>query len=346
MPGRREQAPAFPGGAPPRASVVICAYTRERWAELGAAVRSVQDQTPHPHELIVVIDHNPALLERARPAFCHATLAATVIPNAERPGLSGARNTGLRAASGEVVVFLDDDAAAQPGWLGALLAPYADPNVLGVGGRVEPEWRGGAPAWFPDEFLWVVGCSYRGLPARPGVVRNLIGANMSCRRDVALEVGGFRAALGRVGSLPLGGEETEFCIRAGRHFAGGTWLYQPGAAVRHAVPGGRATGRYFLRRCFAEGLSKARVSRFVGPGAALSSELAHAARVLPRGVLRGAREALGGDPAGLRRALAIAAGLTAVAAGYAVGLASPKPPFVRGRTPGPAPRRRSNGAAP
>lgn len=109
---------------------------------------SVQAQTPPPHELIVVVDHNPALLERARSTFSGATPPVAVIPNAERSGLSGARNSGLRAASGDVVVFLDDDAAAQPGWLGALLAPYADPGVLGVGGHIEPEWRGGRPRGF------------------------------------------------------------------------------------------------------------------------------------------------------------------------------------------------------
>ena len=61
-----------------------------------------------------------------------------VLPNAHRQGLSGARNTAVAAASGDVVVFLDDDAAARPGWLGALLAPYADPDVVAVGGVAHP----------------------------------------------------------------------------------------------------------------------------------------------------------------------------------------------------------------
>ncbi len=48
------------------ASVVICAYTLERWADLVAALESVKAQEPPPGELILVVDHNAALLARAR----------------------------------------------------------------------------------------------------------------------------------------------------------------------------------------------------------------------------------------------------------------------------------------
>ncbi|WP_212648238.1 glycosyltransferase family 2 protein [Deinococcus hopiensis] len=310
----------------PRISVVICAYTEDRWAELQAAVASAQAQTQPPHEVIVVIDHNSALLGRARAAFA----GCSVCPNAQQRGLSGARNTGVEAATGEVVAFLDDDAVAATDWLASLGAAYADPAVLGAGGFIAPNWEGGAPAWFPSEFLWVMGCSYTGLPGRAAPVRNVIGANMSCRRDVLNEVGGFRHGLGRVGVFPLGGEETELCIRSAGRFPGGVWLYQPAAAVRHLVPRSRATGRYFLTRCFAEGLTKARVARLVGPGAALASERRYATQTLPLGVLRALGAALRGDGGGLLRAAAIVGGLLTVGAGYAAGqvLKAPAAPVV------------------
>ena len=98
-------------------SVIICAYTLRRWNELVKAVASVEQQTRRPDETIIVIDHNSVLLERAHETFT----SATVIPNRAGRGLSGARNTGVEAAGGEIVAFLDDDARAEPTWLAELL---------------------------------------------------------------------------------------------------------------------------------------------------------------------------------------------------------------------------------
>jgi len=59
--------------------------------------------------------------------------AVVAVENTEERGLSGARNTGVRAARGEVIAFLDDDAEAEPGWLEYRVARYRDGRVLGVG---------------------------------------------------------------------------------------------------------------------------------------------------------------------------------------------------------------------
>jgi GT2 family glycosyltransferase len=301
-----------------RLSVVICAYTEARWDALVAAVASMRDQTVSPEEIIVVIDHNDALLARARAALP----GATVIANERALGLSGARNSGIAAARGEIVAFLDDDAVAAPDWLARLAAGYRDARVLGVGGAIVPRWSGAAPAWFPAEFGWVVGCSYLGQPEATAPVRNLIGANMSARRDLFEAVGGFSDALGRVGTLPLGCEETELCIRARQHWPGRHFLHEPGASVAHLVPEARARWAYFRARCFAEGLSKARVARLVGTDDGLASEWAYTLRVLPGGVLRGVADGLlRRESAGFARAAAIVAGFACTVAGYAVGVA-------------------------
>jgi glycosyltransferase involved in cell wall biosynthesis len=290
-------------------SVVICAYSTERWEALLAAVESVRRQSAEAAEIVVAVDHNEALFEAARDALPDVR----VVPNRYRRGLSGTRNSGVEATHGEIVALLDDDAAAEPDWLARLTAPYSDPRVLGVGGAVEAAWLGGRPGWFPEEFDWVVGCSYRGLPAQPAPVRNFIGANMSFRREVLDVTGGFRLDMGRVGTRPLGCEETEFCIRATGRFPDGVLLYEPSARVRHAVPASRASWRYFRRRCFGEGLSKAAVSRYVGESRGLASERAYTRAILTSGLGRAVRDAA---PA---RALAIAAGFAVTAAGYAAG---------------------------
>jgi GT2 family glycosyltransferase len=298
-------------------SVVICAYAEARWPDLRAAVESVHRQTAPPREIIVVIDHNPALLVRAQQELP----GARAIENGERRGLSGARNSGLATSRGAIVAFLDDDAVAAPDWLETLRAGYSDADVLGVGGVIEPLWwQGERPRWFPEEFDWVVGCTYRGMPSRPAQVRNLIGCNMSLRRDVLVGVGGFRTGLGRIDALPLGCEETELCIRAGRRWPNGRLLYQPAARVSHRVSAARVRWDYFCSRCFAEGISKAQIAQLTGFRAGLSAEGRHATRALPAGVLRNLSQALARlDGSRVLRAGAIVLGLAFTAAGFVKG---------------------------
>jgi glycosyltransferase involved in cell wall biosynthesis len=296
------------------ATVVVCTYSEQRLGELQASVESLRAQSVAPVTIVVVVDGDRALLERIRGALTDVE----VVPNEYPQGLAGARNTGAGLAEGDVVAFLDDDAEAAPDWLEHLTAHYADETVLGVGGAVEPLWSQARPGWFPPEFDWVVGCGYRGLPTRAAPIRNFIGANMSFRRALLQEAGGFRLSLGRVGTNAHGCEETELCIRIGQRWPHGRLLYDPGARVYHRVPPERTSWRYFGRRCYAEGISKASVVRAVGR-CGLSSERTHASRVLTRAMARGLVDAVAeADGDALRRALAITAGFAAASAGYGV----------------------------
>jgi glycosyltransferase involved in cell wall biosynthesis len=299
-----------------RVSIVICAYTEDRWAEMLAAIDSVRGQTMPPHEIILVIDHNPQLFARAREQLPDVT----VIENRQLRGLSGARNSGIAIASGDVIAFMDEDATAAPDWLEWLTCYYDRSEVLGVGGTIEPVWLTGRPAWFPVEFDWVVGCTYRGLPETTSGVRNLIGCNMSLRREVFQQIGGFRSGIGRVGVRPIGCEETELCIRLNQHQPQGTLLYEPRARVYHRVPPIRSSWRYFVARCYSEGISKALVAKFVGAGDGLSAERTYALQTLPRGAARGVWAAVRrGDVAGLARAGAIVSGLLVTTLGFVSG---------------------------
>ncbi|MBV6757276.1 MULTISPECIES: glycosyltransferase family 2 protein [Rhodococcus] len=297
-------------------SVVICAYTTERWSDLCAAVDSVLTQSVPVLEVLLVIDHSEELFSRAERHFA-AESRVTVLRNSESRGLSGARNTGVRASRGDMIAFLDDDARAEPDWYRVSAAHYSDPDVLGVGGFASPAWPADRPVWMPAEFDWVVGCSYVGQPTRIEPVRNFIGCNMSLRRTVFDAVDGFSDGIGRVGKTPVGCEETELCIRIRTHQPTARLLFDPAMKVVHRVSDDRTTFRYFLSRCFHEGVSKALVSDLVGAGDALSSERAYTARVLPRAVVTGITSPRHG---GLSRAGAVIAGFTVTAAGYARGL--------------------------
>jgi glucosyl-dolichyl phosphate glucuronosyltransferase len=298
-------------------SVVICAHTEDRWEQIWGAVDSVRKQSLLCSEIILVIDHNLALFERAETAFPDVT----VMRNQQPQGLSGARNTGAAWAQGDIIAFLDDDAAAHEDWLKFLADSYEHPKVVGVGGLTLPRWQSARPAWLPEEFYWVIGCNYLGMPPSGAPVRNLIGANMSFRRNAFNSVeGGFVTGIGRTSTgPPLGCEETQLCIRLTQQSPGSIFVIDRRAVVWHYVFDSRCTVSYFLSRCFAEGISKARVEASVGSGDALSAERTYTMRTLPHGVLQDIRDLFRGDVAGAIRAAAIIAGLGMAASGYVRG---------------------------
>jgi GT2 family glycosyltransferase len=298
-------------------SVIICAYTLERWKDLCEAVASARNQMPPVEEIIIVIDHNPALKARSEAEFQDAM----VIENRDAPGLSGARNSGIAVSRGAMLAFLDDDAIADPFWAGRLAAQCQRPGIVGATAKVEPLWIGHRPPWMPDEFLWVIGCSYRGLPIRAQEVRNLSGGACCLKREVFQQIGGFSSRLGRgKGRVPLSCEETELCIRARQSMENVRFMFEPDAVIFHKVPAQRLTWSYFRLRCYAEGVSKAYLSALIAPRGGLSSERNYVLRTLSAGLLRGFGDVfLHFDRSGLGRCAAILFGLGCAMLGFAVG---------------------------
>jgi GT2 family glycosyltransferase len=301
-----------PWPAPNTLGVVVCAYTTDRWMWLPRCVRALAAGSRRPAELIVVVDHDDELRRLAERELGDV---ACVIPNCGRRGLSDARNTGAAAARADVVAFVDDDAVPAEDWAERVMDTYA-PDVAGVGGAARPLWSAGRPPWFPREFDWVVGCSWTGLPETRGEVRNFIGANMSLRRSVIDDVGGFDSGLGRVGRKPVGCEETELCIRVRQAWPEARLVYDPRIVVDHLVPDDRGRIGYFVRRCWSEGTSKAAVARGVGRADGLASERRHVAEVLPRAIATALADGARRDRSGLARSAALVVGLTATVGGF------------------------------
>lgn len=301
---------------PQRISVIVCAYTFDRWDDLCEAVASLQNQTRRPDEVLLVVDHNPELLARCAGQFP----SARVVANQRSRGLSGARNTGIDLSTGGSIAFLDDDATAHPDWLGYLERQLEGEGVLGATNKVNPTWLATRPGWFPDEFLWVVGCSFPGSqPMESGEIRNVMGGAMLFRREVFETVGGFSQQLGRTeaGASLLSCEETELCIRAKAALPHGRFMSDASAIIWHKVPASRLSLRYFCLRTYAEGLSKAYLAALVEQAGALDTERSYVLRVLTRGVLRNLGTAfIRLDPHGLTRAGAIVLGLTCTVVGF------------------------------
>jgi glycosyltransferase involved in cell wall biosynthesis len=280
----------------PSVTVVVCAYTNDRWELMQEALLSVAAQEMLPIELILSIDHNPDLLERARtelPAVVKEFPGNFVIvDNRQDTRLGGARTTAAEIASGEILAFLDDDAQATPTWLSELIAPYQDPGVVAVGGAPLPRYEVPRPGWFPEECNWVFGCAYRGLPETREPVDHLIGANMSIRRSALMSWGGFHSD---------DHDDMDLCHRTIEKFGIGAVVYEPRAVVYHFVSKQRLTWSYFWHRCFFVNRGKVEAFRGLAEASNLRAELRFVARSLTRGLVTEGRSFLRGDRAAAAR---------------------------------------------
>jgi len=188
-------------------SVVINTYNRA--ASLRQALDSLRYQTYEPFEVIVVkgpcTDDTDAVLREF-----NGDIRVGVCPEIN---ISKSRNVGIKAADGDVVAFIDDDALADPLWLAGLVAGYDSEKVGGVGGIVYDH------TGYTLQYACCV-CDRLG-NAYPNVSRplwpyllpggdqfvHLLGTNSSFRRDALLEIGGFDE------EIEYYLDETDVCMR-------------------------------------------------------------------------------------------------------------------------------------
>jgi|WetSurMetagenome_2_1015567.scaffolds.fasta_scaffold99216_2 glycosyltransferase involved in cell wall biosynthesis len=247
-------------------SVVIPAYSMERWDTILEAISSLQIQTIVPNEIIVAIGLNQILASSLEQKF-GKQIKIVIDPIGRGP--SRTRNIGAKIATSDIIAFLEDDAKAEPDWVQNILKNYEDNNVMAVGGKVSPILSRKIPFWFPYELLWVVGCTYEGHPNIRTAIRSLPGCNMSFRQQVFRTIGYFNLNFGRPGNL-IGAEDTEMFVRLHKRIPESIIVFDPSIIVHHNVTNNRMSIKYTIRRSFGEGLGRAFL-RTTYPGA-LSSE--------------------------------------------------------------------------
>lgn len=303
------------GIRPSDTTIVIATYDQTRWPLLAAALASILTDPEQPKKVVIAVDQDKDLYKRVRDTWPQCT----AILNTGERGASVTRNTGAAVADTPFIAFLDDDIRIYEGWLSRLLEPFVDSSVVGTGGGVVPDWENGRPNWFPAEFDWVIGASFRGMPTVQSTVRNVWAENMAVRADIFRAVGGFRTDFGKVG-LRSSPEDTDLCIRMAAHKANSRWVYVPEALAKHHVPASRATFSYFLRRTYLEGQGKVEMARLLGRQEKLQDERNYLRKTLPSGIAAGAWSTVRhGQASGLFRAGAIVAGILAAGIGALAG---------------------------
>ena len=233
-------------------SVITCSHRIDRYPDLVDAIESLVAQTYKDLELIVVVDGDEALYDQI---MKDGVPADKVVSNETNVGLSESRNRGMAVASGEVIVFFDDDAVADRDWIKELVRMYDEYDAIAAGGKIVPLWIGGKMNFLPEEYYWLIGATHRGFAEGITEVRNTFGSNISFRAEVLDALGGFRGEMGVRGSGALQGEETEMCVRMKKKFGKGV-MYNPDAIVHHKIVSARTKVTFLMRRAFWQGYSK------------------------------------------------------------------------------------------
>jgi len=256
-----ETAPDRAPGDPIPASIVV--PTRARPAYLEVALASIAPQAAAAGaEVLAIDDEGPSPERRDRVE----RLGARYEPHERPSGLNVARNTGVERSRGDLVVFVDDDVEAEPGWLGALLdAAGKHPGVDVFAGAIKPRLEGSAAPR---------GCGREGPPItaldlgpNDTYTEYGWGANMAIRRSALRRAGPFDV------SLEEGGDEQEWQERLRRAEPGAKVLYVAGAVVDHRRAGPDARLRGLAKGQYARGRAARRFDARRGVAPSLGREL-------------------------------------------------------------------------
>jgi GT2 family glycosyltransferase len=244
----------------PPASIVI--PTRARPSYLEVALASIAPQAAETGaEVLVIDDAGPSEQVRA----LAERFGARYEPHSGPLGLNAARNTGVQRSTGELVVLVDDDIRASPGWLKELLgAARENPDVDVFTGPIRPCLEG----------YRLRTCGREGPPIttldlgeKDTDARYAWGANMTVRRSALERVGPFDI------SLEYGGDEQEWQDRLRSETRDARVLYVARAAVDHRRAGADARLRSLARAAHARGRASRRFDSWRGEAPSLGREL-------------------------------------------------------------------------
>jgi GT2 family glycosyltransferase len=223
---------------PPSASIIVCVYNRGR--QVGACLASLLALDRHDFEIVLVddgsTDDTPERLRQFQAE--HPEAAVVIVRNPRNLGMSGARNVGIDAARGKFICFTDSDCTVEPGWLTALLAAFAAPDVAAAAGPVIDH----PPRNYAESAY--VGTNRIGLAPRQR--RELVGCNMIFRREVAARYQ-FDTAL----TYYCDDDDMAWRLRSDGHRI----AFAPAAIVHHDHP---QRFRTYLRQAWRQGQGSAR----------------------------------------------------------------------------------------
>lgn len=244
-------------------TVIVCTYNRCK--SLAVTLNSIAAQSfqnPVEWEVLVVDNNSSDQTSEVVEVFSRRCPGRFRYLFEPRQGLSQARNAGVNAARGNILVFTDDDVTFEAGWLQSLTSDLESGEWAGAGGRILRRWACPPPKWLsiqgPYERMSFPIFTFDKGPAQGELDDFAAGANMAYRKGVFRKYGNFRTDLGRCGDKLLAGEEVEFARRL--RAAGERLRYEPSAVVYHPVEEYQLSKKYFLTFWFDAGRSGAKIA--------------------------------------------------------------------------------------
>ena len=254
-------------------SIIVCTHSLDNYQNLIDAVDSLLNQTHKEMEIIIVVDGNQELYHIIVEDY-GAQESVKAVSMKENMGVSIARNTGIKAAHGDIIAFFDDDAIAEKRWVQNLVDTYQKLDAIAVGGKILPIWLPKKPDYFPEELGWLVGMTGEGFAEeKVAEVRNTWESNMSFKREVFEKVGLFNEKLGfaKGGTSYIQGPAAEFSLRM-KYKLGKGVIYNPEAVIYHKIPLHKTEVKLLLKRSFYQGYSKAMLKKFSPSSETLNTE--------------------------------------------------------------------------
>lgn len=250
----------------PLFSIIVTSYSIKRLKDIFELLDSIKAQTYPNIESIFVAERSRELFDRIQGYTVEKALPQVkVVFNDGEPGLSAARNLGIKQAKGDIIAFVDDDALLFPDWAEEMVKTYEDGSVIAVTGPILPLWEDKSMAWFPDEFDWLLGCSnFSGISERREI-RSVWGANMSFKKEAFDLAGTFSASIGGIQGQRLHGEEVELSLRIKRATKR-CIVYNPKVRIKHKVYKHRLTSRFVARSSYWIGYTKYMLKRLYPEG--------------------------------------------------------------------------------
>jgi len=251
---------AFPALSP-RLTIAIPTHNRARLLQKTLASIAAQLVPDGVEAECLVIDNRSADDTASVVATFsrRASLPARYIYEA-RAGSSFARNRAIEEARGDFILFIDDDAVAEPDWAMELLAQTWRRKLDAVCGAILPRWERQPPRWLgPSLYSRLAVHDPVKLAAASlselETIHNYFSANACFRREALELFGNFREDLGVVGGNPMSGEDTELFARIAAR--GGTVGFAPRARVYHVILPERMRRAYLRRKSYAFGYGSA-----------------------------------------------------------------------------------------
>lgn len=303
-------------------SIIIPSFKIDSYSDLVDAIDSLLNQSYADIEVVVVIHTNKNLYEEIVKAY-GAQNKVKVVFSERSLGAYAARNTGIKAARGDVLAFIDDDAVADEGWVENLVNTYQELDAIAVGGKILPIWLPSKPAYFPEELYWLVGVTHKGFAEDKLVeIRNAFGPNMSFKREVFEQVGLFNENLGfaKRGTSYIQAGEAEFSLRMTSKFGVGV-IYNPEAIVCHKIPISKARLKLLLKRSFYQGYSKVLLQKLGPSPGSISTEKSHLKDLLLKYIPQRIKTVLTGPNrvAQIKQLLVLVSSIVAVGLGFVYG---------------------------